>query len=142
MELPESRRFAVSLKHLAAQGADIAQIADGVVATWQTIETTLAPVVGSKGVAALYGRSLYLTLSDHPWLAALYSKEDTPMDLGQLRAVLAQQDSLAAAAGGGAHLQALHELLASLIGPSLTAQLLRAAWDHPFDRPAPEDLSP
>lgn len=141
MEFPESSRFAVNLKHLAAQGADIAQVTDAVVSTWQMIETTLAPVIGGKGVAALYRRSLYLTIPGHPWLAALYTKDDTPMDFVQLRAALMQQDSLAAAAGGGAHLQALHELLSSLIGPALTGQLLGAVRDNPFDRPASEDLS-
>lgn len=142
MELPESRRIAVTLKQLAAEGADLAQITDAVVSTWQVIETTLSPIVGSKGVAALYGRSLYLTSPGHPWLAAIYSKDETPMDFVQLRSALTEQDSAVAAAGGGAHLQAFHELLVSLIGHSLTAQLLRAAWDNPFDRPAPEDLSP
>jgi hypothetical protein len=141
MHSPKSRRLAATLQHLAAQGAELVQVADAIVSTWKTVEAALAPVIGSKGVAALYGRSLYLTIPGHPWLAALYKKGDTPMDLGQLRTVLAQQDSGAAAAGGGAHLQALHELLASLIGPSLTDQLLRAAWDNPFDRPAPEDSS-
>lgn len=142
MESPDSRKFAATLKHLAAQGAELAQITDAIVSTWQAVEGALAPVIGSKGVAALYDRSLYLTVPGHPWLAALYTNDDRPIDLVQLRTVLAQQDSRAAAAGGGAHLQTLHELLASLIGPSLTEQLLRAAWDNPFDRPAPEDFSP
>ena len=139
MESPESLKLAITLKQLAAQGGDIAQITDAIVSTWQTIDTALAPVIGTKGVAALYGRSLYLTVPGHPWLAALYTKDDTPMDLVHLRTVLAQQGSSAAAAAGGAHLQSLHELLASLIGPSLTGQLLRAAWDNPFERSAPED---
>jgi hypothetical protein len=142
MESPESRRFAVTLKHLAAQGGDSAQVTDAVVSTWKTIDTTLAPVIGIKGVAALYQRSLYLAIPGHPWLATLYTKDDTRMDLVRLKAALAQQDSLSAAAGGGAHLQTLYELLASLIGPSLTAQLLGAAWDKPFGRPASEDPSP
>ena len=135
MESPESLKLAITLKQLAAQGGDIAQITEAVVSTWMSIEAALAPVIGTKGVAALYGRSLYLTVPGHPWLAALYTKDDTPMDLVHLRTVLAQQGSSAAAAAGGAHLQ----LLASLIGPSLTRQLLRAAWDNPFERPAPED---
>ena len=142
MEIPESRRLAVTLEQLAAQGADVVQLSGAVVSTWTIIDITLAPVVGRKGVAALYGRSLFLTVPRHGWLAALYTKDDTSMDLGRLKAVLAQQGSSDAAAGGGAHLQAMYELLAGLIGPSLTRQLLRAAWDNPFDRPVSEDLSP
>lgn len=142
MEIPESRRLAATLQRLAAQGADVAHITDAVISTWKAIDAALSPILGSKGVAALYERSLYLSAPGHPWLAAIQAKDDAPLDLAGLRKALAQQDSLAAAAGGGAHLQALHELLASLIGHSLTSQLLRAAWDNPFDRPAPEDLSP
>lgn len=142
MEIPESRRLALTLEHLAARGADTEQLSTAIISTWKVIEGTLAPVLGKKGVAALYARSLYLTVPAHGWLAALSTRHDEPMDLAQLEEVLAQQRSSDVAAGGGAHLQAMHELLASLIGPSLTGQLLRAAWDNPFERPAPEDLSP
>jgi hypothetical protein len=142
MEIPDSRRLAATLEHLAAQGADIAQLTGAVASTWKAIESALSPVIGKKGVAALYGRSLYLTLPRYPWLEALYTKDDTPMDFERLEAVLARQGAFDAAAGGGAHLQALYELLAGLIGTSLTGQLLRAAWEDPFDRAAPEDLSP
>ena len=58
METQESRKLAVTLQQLAAQGADSAQITDAIVSTWVVVEAALSPVIGKKGIAALYTRSL------------------------------------------------------------------------------------
>ena len=50
--------------------------------------------------------------------------QSTPADLVALRPLLARQSRAQAAAGGVALLQTLDDLLASLIGASLTEQLL------------------
>lgn len=138
----ESRQVALTLERLAAEGAEVTRIADAVVSTWQAIDAVLAPVIGTKGVAALYGRSLYLIRTSHPWLAALHQGAETPIDLAQLEAVLAQQQSVTAATAAGDQLESLYELLRSLIGPALTGQLLRSAWDNPFGGTAAQDHSP
>lgn len=138
----ESRQVAVTLERLAAEGADTTRIATAVVSTWQAVDAALAPVIGGKGVAALYGRSLYLVRASHPWLATLHDGPETLMDFAQLEALLTQQGSVIAAAAAGDHLQILYELLGSLIGPSLTGQLLRSAWDNPFGGPSAQDPSP
>jgi hypothetical protein len=138
----DSRKVATTLERLAAQGASTTRIADAVVSTWQTIDAALAPVIGGKGVAALYGRSLYLVRERHPWLAAVQEGAAVQMDLGLLGAALAQQESFTAASAAGDQLQSLYELLRSLIGPSLTGQLLRSAWDNPFGGPVAQDRTP
>ena len=140
METQESRKLAVTLQHLAAQGADSAQITDAIVSTWVLVEAALSPVIGKKGIAALYTRSLYLVRARFPWLTAILDS-DTSMDLPRLRAALAQQESSKAAAAGGAHLQTLYELLGSLIGRSLTGQLLHSAWENSFGGLAGKDIS-
>ena len=112
------------------------------IATWQAVDAALAPVIGTRGVAALYGRSLYLVRTAHPWLAELHQGPLTEMDLGLLGAALAQQDPVCAAAGAGDHLQSVFQLLESLIGPSLTAQLLGPAWGNAFDGIAGQDILP
>jgi hypothetical protein len=142
MDSQESRRLASTLEQLASQGADKAQITAAIVFAWSEIETALAPIIGKRGVAALYERGLYLTSSNHPWLAAVPAGADGRMDLPALTAVLEKQGSAAAAAGGGAHLQAVYELLSSLIGPSLTERLLRSIWANSFNGPASQDLLP
>jgi hypothetical protein len=56
--------------------------------------------------------------------------------------VLAQRSSAEAAAGGSTFLNTFHELLASLIGPSLTKRLLRSVWEPPSSGTAAQDTSP
>jgi hypothetical protein len=113
-------------------GADATQIADAMVSTWQEIAAALGPIIGRGGVAALYKRSLYLTGPAHPWLAGAQEGVPTPMDFAALKSVFAQQSSATAAAGGRALLQTFYDLLASLVGPALTGQLLRSVWEKSF----------
>lgn len=143
MPTQDSRKVATTLERLAAQGADTTRIADAVVSTWQAVDAALAPVIGSKGVEALYERSLHLVRGQHPWLASARQGAGAPgMDLGLLGATLARQENLTAAAAAGDQLQSLYELLRSLIGPSLTGQLLRSAWDNPFGGVPAQDRTP
>jgi len=141
MESPKSRRLTVTLERVVAGGAHVTQVADAIVVTWRDIDSAISPILGQQGLAALYRRSLYLCRGTHPWLAANPEGGEARMDLTELKTVLTSQDSATAAAGGGAHLQALYELLGSLIGPSLTEQMLRSAWENSFGGPTAQDLS-
>lgn len=142
MESEESRRIAVALVHRAGNGADAAQIADTIVSTWQAIDVALTPIVGQLGVAMLYKRSLHLTGPIHPWLKG-GSREDgqAVIDLAALKSVLAQQSSTSAATGGAVLLHTFHELLTSLVGPSLTERLLRPVWADFLSGPSAQDNS-
>jgi hypothetical protein len=140
MNSPDHRRLTSSIQHLAANGADAAKVAEAIASSWRDIEAALAPVIGYRGVGALFERSLYLARVAHPWLAAVPENIDARMDLAALTAVLQKQASSVAAAGGGAHLDALHELLGSLIGPSLAERLLRSTWSKPLAGSAAQDL--
>jgi hypothetical protein len=93
-------------------------------------------------VAALFNRSLHLTTPVYPWLAQGISGPHPAADPLVLKAALANQTAVAAVAGGSALLQSFHALLASLVGSSLTDQLLRSIWAHsPGDAPAQETSS-
>ncbi len=122
---PEIRQIAASLARQGNAEATAAQIAQAVGAKCQAIETTLAPIVGLRGVAALQRRSLHLAGRSHPWLAGEPAGED---HLASLKTLLSGQHSANAALGGATYLQAFHDLLSSLVGPSLTERLLRTAW--------------
>jgi len=124
----EDRGIGVALAHRIGDDASAEQIAEAVVSTWQGIEAALSPVIGKRGVAALYERSLYLSGLSHPWLAATREGVQTTVDLPALKSALSQQSSANAAAAGGTLLQTVYELLASLIGPSLTERLLHPVW--------------
>jgi hypothetical protein len=123
----EDDRIALAVAQRAGEGADAARVADAIVALWQQIETLLAPIIGRRGVAALYKRSLYLTATVHPWLE-LQEDPHTVPDLAALKSAISRQGTADATAGGLAMLHAFHTLLASLIGSSLTGQLLDAVW--------------
>ena len=141
MEHQESNGLTHGLAQLAAQGADVARLASAIVSTWTKIESALAPVIGKRGLAALYERSLHMARTGHPWLAPAHEGVETMMDLTALKTVLTGQDSASAAAGGGAHLQAFYEVLGSLISPSLTHRLLGSIWEHALNESTTEEKS-
>jgi len=132
----------VTLAQRAAEGADPAQIAEAVASTWKKIDAALSPIIGHGSVAVLYMRSLHLIDPAHPWLGDMHQGVQTTIDQAALKAILAQQDSETAAAAGGALLQTFYELLASLVGPSLTERLLRSVWENPLSGPSAQDTSP
>jgi hypothetical protein len=113
------------------QDADNAeQLADAVVAVWCEIDQALHPIIGHRGVAALYNRSLKLTAATFPWLAQGHAGALAAVDATALRATLVQQAPAEAAAAGSALFETFRGLLASLLGDSLTQRLLHAVWDH------------
>lgn len=125
-------------------GADagVAQVVDAILALWREIETVLSPIVGQRGVAALFNRSPKLVSVRYPWLAAGQGGALDAVDLPALKAALLRQPAAAAAAGGGALLQSFHDSLTSLIGASLTNRLLHSVWAPPEGATPAQDPSP
>ncbi|MEO5670827.1 MAG: hypothetical protein ABIR26_09070 [Ramlibacter sp.] len=130
-----------TLGPLAAAGTDVPQIADAAVAFWAVVDSELSPVIGRRGCSALYRRSLLLAQVDFPWLQAAYEGAATPGDFASLRDALVKQTALQAAAAHDALTQTFRDLLADLIGRSLTNRLLQAAWDSPSGGPPARDSS-
>jgi hypothetical protein len=104
--------------------ASAEQVADAIATIWLEIDHALNPIVGHRGVAALYNRSLKLAAPAHPWLTTVHHDVLAAVDLPVLKATLSQQTAAEGAAGGLALLHAFHALLASLVGASLTERLL------------------
>lgn len=112
--------------------SDSAQmVADAAVARWESITRALTPVLGQRGLAALYRRTLNVAGRTHPCL--LHALEDTEaICFEQLRKVLQEQPTERAAMATDASIQTFHELLNSLIGISLTQKLLGSLWSPTF----------
>lgn len=138
VESQESQWIAVAL---ARRAKTAGQVADTMVATWQAIDAALSPIIGQRGIAMLYKRSLHVTRATHPWLTGTPEDGPATMDLMALKCVFAQQSSTHAIAAGGALLQTFHELLSSLIGLSLTERLLRPVWAPFLAAPPAQDTS-
>jgi len=114
----------------AAEGADSAEIASAALSVWRDIDRALAPIIGQPGVAALYKRSLYLTLVTHPALVTAYEGALRPGEFEGLEVSLSQQAPTQARESISALLTTFHELLTHLIGGSLFERLLRSVWDR------------
>ena len=139
---PQIPAFAAPLVRRFGADASAAQVAAAALATWREIDAALAPIVGPRGVAALYLRSLHLSRATHPWLAGASAGLHDAHDLAALEAVLARQDSASAATGSNALLQTFHDLLATLVGASLTERLLRCVWANTSSGSPARDAAP
>ncbi len=128
LKIHEDRRWPAPLADRVTDGANAEQVADVIVAIWLEIDQALHPIIGHRGVAALYNRSLHLTAVAYPWLAIDQPAVTAAVDSSGLRAALVQQTVAEAAVGGSALFQTFHELLASLVGASLTDRLLGSVW--------------
>lgn len=116
------------LSERAPPGASASQIAAALGSIALELDAALTPIIGPRGVMALWQRSLHLTSAAHPWLSAGQPGGLSPLDTALLATAVAQRDDHDATVAVNALLQAFHELLASLIGLSLTERLLRTVW--------------
>lgn len=142
MDYPERYTITAPLAHRIQADADASQIADAVEATWLEINAALTPIVGQRGMVALYKRSLYLSAVAHPWLDGLHEGVPSTLDLARLKAAVSRQESAAAAAGGCDLFRVFYGLLESMVGPSLAERLLRSVWALTPHGPAAQDTTP
>ena len=115
----------------AAAPTDPLEVAQSAVSTWHRIDNALSPIIGHRGVAGLYKRSLSLTRGEHPALTSVFEEAIVPGDYSTLRQALAQQSAPVAVAASAALLTTFTDLLTKLIGLSLTERLLRPLLDSP-----------
>lgn len=125
------------LERMARDGAEPALIAEEVAQVWMRVDAALRPIVGAKGVMALYGRSRQLAARQRPWLGTdeAASANWKLMDLSALRAQVAAQSAQEAVHASLAHLEQFDRLLGALIGEALKDQLLAPAWLAPVAGP-------
>ena len=127
----DARGIHAMLVRRTGEGASAAVVGTAALAVWRDIDRALAPIIGQPGVAALYKRSLYLTLVDYPCLITAYEGALRPGDFDGLDVTLSQQQADQAMAVISALLNKFHDLLTHLIGGSLFERLLRSVWDGP-----------
>ena len=94
---------------------------------WPEIEAAMGAVVGRRGVAAMFTRSLELTTPQHPWLAGLQGEAAGERALENLAAMLAAQSPSESEAANAALIGAFRHLAGRLIGRSLAERVLAAA---------------
>lgn len=130
-ETPSPARAEAPLAYRIDGTSSAAQIAEVCATLWRELDAALSPIIGRGGVGALFQRSLHLASAQHAWLALRPPGGPLAPEAGQLVTLLGQRSPQEASAAATQFLQTFRNLLASLIGESLTEQLLRSVWGPP-----------
>lgn len=127
------RRAAIrrKLSPAAECGSAADRVVEITIDTWRQVAGQLTPVIGARGVEVLFKRSLHVTSRDYPWLARAGEGGDATAQSAVLRARFEARDPAAATEASYALLVTFTELLASMIGGSLTDRLLDPVWAPP-----------
>lgn len=110
---------------------DASVIAETTIDIWHQMAARLAPVIGARGVDVLFNRALHQTSTAFSWLPVTGGHEGSVLRLTSLKTHLAGQETATALQGSSALLSTVTELLANLIGESLTERLLYSIWTPP-----------
>ncbi len=130
-----------TLVHGSGDFPDSSAIAEATLSTWHQVAVRLGPVIGSRGVEALFNRSLHITSKSYPWLAVDESGENFAFQFPDLRARIALREPVDAEEASHTLLVNFTELLATLIGESLTMRLLEPVWVAPAPESEQEKAS-
>lgn len=117
---------ATAMRSASAESADAG--VQGTIALWRAVDLDVSAVIGQRGTAAVLRRALYVTRRTHGWMSEPADDTDFDACVSTLSDALAGQAPEERASGQHALESAFHDLLASLVGAALAAQLLRTAW--------------
>jgi len=118
------------------------KVADAAMNVWEKLATEIISVVGEDGFNSLYARSLFLTQSTFPWLAACSLSPQSDHRFAELKKRLEGQTPVQARVANILLLITFTDILTSLIGEALTTSILRSAWgSEEFMAGHPNDIS-
>lgn len=115
------------LAQRAGEAPDARAFAEAALGIWQQVAARLAPVIGSRGVHILFKRALHLAGKDFPWLIVA-GNDNGSIELAGLLVCFEARPVDSARAASYALLTTFIDLLASMIGKSLTSRLLDPIW--------------
>ncbi|MGZ8181675.1 MAG: hypothetical protein ACXWT1_06940 [Methylobacter sp.] len=116
------------IKSLMAQHNE--KVADAAIKIWEQMAAQIISIVGEGGFNSLYARSVFLTQSTFPWLAASSLSPQTDHRFAELKMSLEGQTAALAGEANSLLLITFTDILATLIGEHLTASILRSAWGN------------
>ncbi|MHB1592283.1 MAG: hypothetical protein ACYCTW_12250 [Sulfuricella sp.] len=106
------------------------KVADAAINLWEPMATQIISIVGEGGFNSLYARSVFLTQSSFPWLAASSLSPQNDCRFAELKTSLEGQTPAQASAASSLLLLTFTDILAALIGEQLTTRILRSAWGN------------
>ena len=131
METSELPRQQIVKRHMALPTE---KVADAAINLWEQMATQITSIVGEDGFNSLYTRSVFLTRSTFPWLAAASLSPQTDHRFAELKISLEGQTPKQASAANSLLLITFTDILASLIGEQLTIRILRSSWGDSFSK--------
>ncbi|QDW66024.1 hypothetical protein [Luteimonas granuli] len=132
------------LRDIAAEGRGTEAICARTVSLWTGVAHALVPIIGQRGMSALYERALHLASAQHKWLeqARGADADDGLPGFSLLAAAASNQRQDDAIAAIAILFETFDRLLVTLIGASLTERLLQPVWDVPSASPTRQDTAP
>jgi hypothetical protein len=140
MDSPEGRRIHAALVRRCGRDGSAPVVAAAAVAVWREIAQALSPIIGARGVTALYGRALFLAGRVHPWLGSATDGLTIELDLDNLRTRIGARTDPGVLEGSAEFLLTFHDLLNSMVGPALAERMLGPVWDRPADGESAPDI--
>ncbi|MDR7194648.1 hypothetical protein [Luteimonas terrae] len=129
------------LRRVAAEGGGTDAITAQALTLWDDLSGALVPIIGQRGMSALFSRALHLAGARHAWLQAEFEAAggvpDFPI-LAEAGSRQAEDDAIVAIAD---LFDTFERLLVTLIGASLSERLLHPLRDDPTD-PSRQDTTP
>lgn len=104
------------------------KVADAAIHLWERMAAQIILIVGEEGFDSLYMRSVSLSQSTFPWLAASPLLPLADQRFAELKMSLEGQTPAQAIEANRLLLITFTDVLASLIGEQLTTRILRLAW--------------
>ena len=102
---------------------------DAAVDLWEQMAAQLILIIGAGGFDSLFARSVFLSQSTYPWLAARSEPPQTEYRFADLEKNLQAQSPALAREANCLLLITFTDILDSMIGESLTIRILNSAWD-------------
>ncbi|MES2351805.1 MAG: hypothetical protein V4641_29900 [Pseudomonadota bacterium] len=107
---------------------------------WAAIADELMPIVGDRGLIALFNRCIDICGTTFPWLLKAPARSSPTRCFDALGAQLSEREPRDGLAASRALFGTFHDLLLMLIGEPLAGGVLDAAWRdllrHPDGKPA------
>jgi hypothetical protein len=102
---------------------------DAAVSLWTQMAAQLILIIGAGGFDSLYARSVHLSQSSYPWLAVGSDLLKDDHCFSALKKSLSDQPPALATEANCLLLLTFTNILALMIGESLTTRILNSAWD-------------
>ncbi len=105
-------------------------VVDAAIELWEQLATEIISIVGENGFNSLYSRSIFLTQSTFPWIAASSESLQIDQRFATLKMDFGRQTLAQASEANSLMLVTFTDILVSLIGEQLTTTILCSAWGH------------